>query len=83
MRSESMEEEPSCPLTDGRSVTGAKGEVMGADSVSDVYWSWIVWPVCRRGRRDKGKIREKEKGENVNGRKRKFSLPFNLETNPA
>lgn len=28
MRSESMEEEPSCPLTDGRRVNEAKGEAM-------------------------------------------------------
>ena len=74
MGSESMEAELSCPLTDGRRFTGAKGEVMGADSVSDVYWTWIVWSVCRRERRNKGKIRERRKGKDVSGRRRKFSL---------
>lgn len=76
MRSESLEEEPSWPLTDGRRVTGAKGEVVGAGSVGDARWSWIVWSVCRRGRRNKGKIREKEKGENVSGRKIKIFPSF-------
>lgn len=36
-----------------------------------------------RGKRNKGKPREEEKEQNLNGRKKKFSSPFNLETNPA
>lgn len=36
MRSESIEEEASCPLSDGRKVAGAKGEVMGAVRVTNV-----------------------------------------------
>lgn len=60
MRSESTEEES---LTDGRRATGAKVEIVEAGSVSDVFWSWIVWSMCRRGRRNKAMIREKEKGQ--------------------
>lgn len=39
--------------------------------------------LCEEERGDKGKPREEGKEENVSGRKRKFSSPFNLETNPA
>lgn len=78
MRSESMEEEPSCPLTDGRSVTGAKGEAM-----SVMYTGAGLCGLCvgeGGGTKEKS---GKKKGENVSGRNRKFSLSFNLETNPA